>query len=87
MTGQFTANGFNRDACPANHDKIGIGIGHKSSRGTPAEPEPQLKAARDSQHAKAENRATHGPQVQAGRGHRRLAEAANIVAGHGNTGG
>ena len=42
---------------------------------------------RDSQRVNQENRATHGPQVQAGRSHRRLVEAANIVAGHGNTGG
>src|ERR1035437_719698 len=40
---------------------------------------------RDSQHANRENRATHGPQVQAVRGHQGLAEAASIVAGHGNT--
>jgi hypothetical protein len=40
---------------------------------------------RDSQRVNRENRATYGPQDQAGRGHQRLVEAANIVAGHGNT--
>jgi hypothetical protein len=39
------------------------------------------------QRANRENRATHGPQDQAAGGHQRLAEAANIVAGHGNTRG
>jgi len=31
------------------------------------------------------DRATHGPQAQAGRGHQRSAEAANSVAGQENT--
>src|SRR5665811_1118025 len=44
-------------------------------------------SARRSQRANRENRATHGPQDQAGRGPQGLAEAANIVAGRENTGG
>jgi hypothetical protein len=44
-------------------------------------------SARRSQRANRENRATHGPQDQAGRGPQRLAEAANTVAGRENTGG
>ena len=42
-------------------------------------------SARRSRRANRENRATHGPQDQAGRGHQRLVEAANTVAGQENT--
>jgi hypothetical protein len=40
-----------------------------------SQPQPKLK----------ENRATHGPHDRAGRGQQGLGEAANIVAGQGNT--
>jgi len=77
----FTGTRASNGECPC-HSLV---VGHSArSRRSSAR---QFRPARDSQRANRENRATHGPQDQADRGHQRLAEAANILAGHGNTGG